>query len=119
MPVSFPQRIQKSIAAWQWSRVAVLAGISLLLALMLVVYLFGVSDYFFSRLFSAFLVLFWLLAVTFLAVVPFVTWATEHWFGRGWAEASSPVPRPRRTGSGSPANRSFSSPAPSRRPETR
>ncbi|MBF9238509.1 hypothetical protein I2I05_13975 [Hymenobacter sp. BT683] len=119
MPVPLRQRLQKRIAAWPWPRVGVLAGISLGLALMLVFYLFGVSDHFFGRLFSAFLVLFWLLAVTFLAVVPFVTWATEHWFGRGWAEASTPVPRPRRASSGSPANRSFSSPAPSRRPETR
>jgi hypothetical protein len=99
--------------------VGVLAGVSLVLALMLVGYLFGTSDQFFSRLFSAFLVLFWLLAITFLAVVPFVTWATGHWFGRGWAEVSTPAPRPRRAAASSPATRSFSPPASSRRPETR
>ena len=112
------RRFQKHVAAWPWRRVGVLAGVSLGLALMLVVYLFGISDHFFSRLFSAFLVLFWLLTVTFLAVVPFVTWATRHWFGRDWAEVSIPAPRPRQ-GAGSPVARSYSSPAASRRPETR
>ncbi|WP_157780946.1 hypothetical protein [Hymenobacter sedentarius] len=113
------RRLQKHVAAWPWRRVGVLAGVSVVLALMLVVYLFGVSDHFFGRLFSAFLVLFWLLAVTFLAVVPFVTWATGHWFGPGWAEASTPAPRPRRAAAGALATRSNSSPASSRRPETR
>ena len=112
------RRLQKHVAAWPWRRVGVLAGVSLALALMLVVYLFGVSDHFLSRLFSAFLVLFWLLAVTFLAVVPFVTWATGHWFGSGWDEVSTPAQRPRRTPAG-PAVRSYPSPAPLRRPETR
>jgi hypothetical protein len=119
MPLPLRNRLEKHVATWPWRRVGVLAGISLVLALLLVGYLFGISDHFFGRLFSAFLVLFWLLAVTFLAVVPFVTWATEHWFGPGWAEASTPVPRPRRSGGGSAAPRSFSSPATSRRPETR
>ena len=113
------RRLQKHVAAWPWRRVGVLAGVSLALALMLVIYLVGFSDHFFGRLFPAFLVLFWLLAVTFLAVVPFVTWATGHWFGPGWAEASTPVPRPRRASSGTAAVRSHSSPASSRRPETR
>ena len=119
MPLPLHHRLQKYLAAWPWRRVGVLAGISLGLALMLVIYLFGASDHFIGRLFSAFLVLFWLLAVTFLAVVPFVTWATEHWFGRGWAEASIPVARPRRVVGGSAPVRSHSSPAPSRRPQTR
>ncbi|GAA3991792.1 hypothetical protein GCM10022407_40270 [Hymenobacter antarcticus] len=96
-----------------------LAGISLALALMLVGYVFGGSDHFFGRLFSAFLVLFWLLAVTFLAVVPFVTWATAHWFGRDWAEASTPVARPRRAAAGAVVPRTTISPASSRRPQTR
>ena len=113
------RRLEKKLAAYPWRRVGMLAGISLLLALMLVGYLFGISDHYFSRLFSAFLVLFWLLAVTFLAVVPFVTWATGHWFGRGWAEVSTPASRPRRAGPGSTATRSYSPPATSRRPETR
>ncbi|WP_201986782.1 hypothetical protein [Hymenobacter rubidus] len=113
------RRLQKHVAAWPWRRVGVLASVSLVLALMLVGYLFGTGDHFFSRLFFAFLVFVWLLAVTFLAVVPFVTWATGHWFGRGWAEVSTPAPRPRRAPAASSAARSYSSPAASRRPETR
>jgi hypothetical protein len=119
MPLPLRYRLQKHVAAWPWRRVGVLAGVSLTLALMLVGYVFGGSDLFLSRLFSAFFVLFWLLAVTFLAVVPFVTWATGHWFGRGWAEVSTPVARPRRATAGTAAARSHSSPATSRRPETR
>ena len=118
MLLSLRSRFQKHVAAWPWQRVGVLAGISLALALMLVGYLFGMSDHFFGRLFSAFFVLVSLLAVTFLAVVPFVTWATEHWFGRGWAEASTPASRPRRAAGATPA-RSYSPPATSRRPQTR
>jgi uncharacterized membrane protein len=117
MPPTLRRRLEKTVAGWPWRRVGVLAGISLGLGLALVLYLFGASDFFFSRLFSAFLVLFWLLAVTFLAVVPFVTWATSHWFGRGWEEASTPVPRPARTGARAPG--SLSSPAAPRRPQTR
>ena len=112
------RRLPHSFAPGAWRRVAVLAGVSLGLALGLVAYLFGGSDQFFGRLFFAFLVFFWLLAVTFLGVVPFVTWATAHWFGTGWAEASTPVPRPRRAPDVSAA-RSHSSPAASRRPENR
>ncbi len=119
MPLPLRRRLQKHVSAWPWRRVGVLAGISLVLALMLVGYVFGGSDHFFGRLCSAFLVLFWLLAITFLAVVPFVTWATGHWFGPGWAEVSSPVSRPRRAAAGSASGRSYSSPAASRRPETR
>ena len=110
--------LQNSFAPGAGRRVVLLAGVSLALALGLVVYLFGGSDQFFGRLFFAFLVFFWLLAVTFLGVVPFVTWATAHWFGTGWAEASTPVPRPRRA-PGISAGRSHSPPAASRRPETR
>ena len=117
MPLPLRARLQKRVAAWPWRRVGILAGISFALALMLVIYLFGVSDHFFGRLFSAFFVLCWLLAVTFLAVVPFVTWATAHWFGRGWAEVSTPAPRPRRAAAGTATARSHSSPAASRRPE--
>ncbi|GAB3587876.1 hypothetical protein GCM10027345_39180 [Hymenobacter daeguensis] len=117
MALPLRARLQKHVAAWPWRRVGVLAGISFGLALMLVIYLFGVSDHFFSRLFSAFFVLCWLLAVTFLAVVPFVTWATAHWFGRGWTEVSTPAPRPRRASAGAATARSHSSPAASRRPE--
>ena len=119
MPLPLRARLQKHVAAWPWRRVGVLAGVSFALALMLVIYLFGVSDHFFGRLFSAFFVLCWLLAVTFLGVVPFVTWATAHWFGRGWAEASTPAPRVRRAAAGAATARSHSSPAASRRPENR
>jgi hypothetical protein len=70
-------------------RAAVLAGVSLGLALPLVTYLFGTSDEFFTRFFGAFFVFFWLLAVTFLGVVPFVNWAATKWFGKGWKESPS------------------------------
>ncbi|WP_139925630.1 hypothetical protein [Hymenobacter sp. DG01] len=77
-------------------RVIVLAGISLVLALALVAYLFGVQDSFFGRLFGAFFVFFSLLAVTFMGVVPFVNWAAMNWFGKGWAEShAEPLRRPR------------------------
>ena len=118
MPQPLHRRLIQTLATGPWRRVSVLAGVSLTLALLLVVYLFGTSDQFFGRLFFAFLVLFWLLAVTFLAVVPFVTWATGHWFGRGWAEVSTPVARPRRP-TAPAAARSYPSPAALRRPETR
>ena len=70
-------------------RAAVLAGVSLGLALLLVAYLFGTGDAFFTRLFGAFFVFFWLLAVTFLGVVPFINWAAANWFGKGWSEISA------------------------------
>lgn len=118
VPQPLHYRLQKKVAAWPWRRVGVLAGISLALALALVAYLFGVSDHFFGRLFPAFFVLFWLLAVTFMAVVPFVTWATGHWFGRGWQAASQPAARPSRPVPARPAVSSASQAAP-RRPQTR
>ena len=119
MLLSLRHRLQKNVAAWPWRLVGILAGVSLVLALMLVGYVFGGSNHFFGRLFSCFLVLFWLLAVTFLAVVPFVTWATGQWFGSGWAEASTPVSRPRQAVAAVTAARSYSPPASSRRPKTR
>ena len=88
MPASFRARLPRRLLALPWGRVGVLAGISLGLALLLVGFLFELSDHFLVRLLTAFAVVFWLLAVTFLGVVPFVTWATGHWFGRGWQEAS-------------------------------
>ncbi|UOR05321.1 hypothetical protein MUN82_20610 [Hymenobacter aerilatus] len=66
----------------------ILAGASLLLALLLISYTFGVKNHFFARLFSAFFVFFWLLAVTFLGVVPFVNWAARSWFGKEWVSDS-------------------------------
>ena len=56
------------------------------MALALTSYLYGVEDQFFGRLFGAFFVFFWLLAVTFLAAVPFVGWAATHWFGPTWTK---------------------------------
>ncbi|SNR45797.1 hypothetical protein SAMN06269173_102596 [Hymenobacter mucosus] len=77
-------------------RTGFLAAISLVLAFALVAYLFGVQDQFFSRLFRAFFVFFWLLAVTFFGVVPFVQWAAGSWFGKAWADApQQPARRPR------------------------
>lgn len=79
-------------------RAGIVAGASLALALALVAYLFGVSDEFFGRLFGAFFVFFWLLSVTFLGVVPFVSWAAAHWFGKSWRAEPTPAKRPPRTG---------------------
>ena len=110
MPQTLSHRVQKRLAAWPWRRVGVLAGISLALAVALVGYLFGFGDRFFGRLLPAFFIFFWLLAVTFLAVVPFVTWATSHWFGRGWAPAPQPVARPRRSGAAAPPASANSAP---------
>ncbi|MCB2407029.1 hypothetical protein [Hymenobacter lucidus] len=77
-------------------RAGVLAGVSFLLALLLTTYLFGVSNHFLGRLSGAFFVLFWLLAVTFLGVVPFVNWAATRWFGKEWSEKyGEPVRRTR------------------------
>lgn len=88
-------RLRQRLAAYRWRRVGVLAGISLALSLALVLYLFGAGDYFFGRLFSAFCVWFLLLAVTFLAVIPFIGWAAQHWFGPGWVgETAAPTRRP-------------------------
>ncbi|AWM33669.1 hypothetical protein [Hymenobacter nivis] len=95
MPQPLRLRFARFLAPGPWRRVGVLAAVSFGLALALVGYVFGADGHFFSRLAPAFFIFFWLLAVTFLAVVPFVGWATEHWFGRGWA-ASSPTPAARR-----------------------
>ncbi|MDO7873505.1 hypothetical protein Q5H93_02090 [Hymenobacter sp. ASUV-10] len=115
MPQPLLRRLEKRLAAWRWQRAAVLAGVSLGLALLLVVYLFG-GDRFFGRLFSAFFVFFWLLALAYYAIIPFVTWASSAWFGRGWQTAAAPTSAsPRRT-TPAPARHS-NSPAASRRPE--
>ncbi|WP_345235890.1 hypothetical protein [Hymenobacter saemangeumensis] len=106
MPQPLRRRLEKKIAAWPWRRAGILAGISLGLSLLLVIYLFGVSSYFFSRLFSASLVLFWLLALTSFAIVPFITWATGHWFGPRWQAAPQPAPRSRRPAPGHSSARS-------------
>lgn len=80
-------------------RAGAVAGVSLVLALLLVAYLFGVGDEFFGRLFGAFFVFFWLLSVTFLGVVPFVSWAASHWFGKSWRAEPTSVKRPPRPAS--------------------
>jgi hypothetical protein len=90
---TLPQRLERRLRAYNWRRVAVLAGCSLVFSLALVSYLFGADGHFFGRLFSAFFVVFWLLAFTVLAAVPFVGWAAANWFGKGWAEAPQPVGR--------------------------
>jgi hypothetical protein len=99
-------RLRQRVAAYRWRRVGVLAGSSLALSLALVLYLFGIGDHFFGRLFSTFFVWFWLLAVTFLAVVPFITWATTHWFGPSWqGQDALPVRRPARPAAPKPTAR--------------
>ncbi len=65
---------------------ALVAVISLFLAILLIAYVFGFHNEFFFRTSAAFFVLFCLLAVTFLVVVPFVNWAASNWFGAGWQE---------------------------------
>lgn len=82
----------------------ILAGMSLLLALLLIGYTFGVGNQFFTRLFSAFFVFFWLLAVTFLGIVPFVNWAARSWFGNEWTGAPAPAAASRRTPASTPAS---------------
>ena len=72
---------------------ALLAGISSVLALALTLYLYGVQDQFLTRFFGAFSVFFWLLAITFLAAVPFVSWAAVNWFGSAWADAPTSLKR--------------------------
>lgn len=93
---SWPQRLRRRLRAYNWRPLAGMAGGSLVFSLALVGYLFGVDSSFLARLFAAFLVVFWLLAFTFLAAVPFVSWAAASWFGRGWSEVPPPVPRARR-----------------------
>ena len=120
MPQPLRPRFARFLPALPWRRVGALAITSLVLALALVGYVFGVDENFFGRLAPAFFIFFWLLAVTFLAVVPFVGWATGHWFGRGWA-AVSPVPAARRSRPARPGapTRTASSHAATGRPFTR
>jgi hypothetical protein len=114
MPQPLLRRFEKRLAAWRWQPAAVLAGVSLGLALLLVLYLFG-GDRFLGRLFSAFFVFFWLLALAYYAIIPFVTWASSNWFGRRWQGGAAPVVVSRRPVPAA-ARPSTSSAAP-RRPE--
>ncbi|RYY17541.1 MAG: hypothetical protein EOO36_09535 [Cytophagaceae bacterium] len=86
-------QLRQRLLAYRWRRVGVLAGSSLALSLVLVLYLFGTEDYFFGRFITAFFVGFWLLAATFLGILPFIGWATAHWFGRGWEAEKLPTKR--------------------------
>ena len=106
-PTSLSQRLRHRLATYRWRRVGVLAGISLVLSTSLILYLFGVSDRFFGRLSAAFFIGFCLLSVTFLAVIPFIGWATSHWFGKSWAGGPTPAPARRASSSASrpPAGR--------------
>lgn len=94
---SWSRRLRRRLRAARWRPVAGLAGGSLGFSLALVGYLFGLGDHFFGRLFTAFAVVFGLLAFTFWAAVPFVGWAAANWFGRGWAAAPGPGVQVRRT----------------------
>lgn len=116
-PSTLRQRLRQRLRRYNWRPAAGLAAGSLVGSVVLVGYLFGFSDHFFARLFSTYLVLFWLLAFTFLAAVPFVGWAAANWFGRGWVGASPPA---RRAGSGASAAapRRTAAPARVRAPES-
>jgi len=88
-------------------RVGVLMGVSLALAVLLVVYVFGLHNELFTRVFGAFVLFFWLLFVTFLGVVPFINWATTNWFGPAWASNQpKSAPRTRSVASTSPLRKS-------------
>jgi hypothetical protein len=100
---SASQPLRRRLAAYNWHRVAILAGVSFVLSLSLVGYLFGVSDRFFGRLSAAFFLGFCLLSVTFLAVIPFIGWATTHWFGKSWSGGATPAPARRASTAGRPA----------------
>jgi len=82
--------------------VGVLAAVSFVLSSSLIGYLFGFGDRFLGRFSAAFFIGFCLLAVTFLAVIPFIGWATSHWFGKSWSGAATPAAARRPKG---PANR--------------
>jgi hypothetical protein len=101
-PASFSQRLRRRVAAYRWRPVAVLAGVSFVVSFSLIAYLFGFSDRFVGRFSAAFFIGFCLLSVTFLAVIPFIGWATTHWFGKSWAGEATPAPTRRAS---PPANR--------------
>lgn len=91
-PASLVQRLRRRLAAYRWRPVGILAGISLGLSISLVLYLFGIGDHFFGRVSRAFFEGFCLLALTFLVVIPFIGWATTHWFGKSWSGGPTPAP---------------------------
>jgi len=91
-PPTRSQHLRRRLAAYNWRRVGVLATSSFVLSASLVLYLFGFGDRFVGRLTSAFFVGFCLLSVTFLAAIPFIGWASTHWFGKSWLGAPTPAP---------------------------
>jgi hypothetical protein len=112
---SLPARLRQRFLAYRWRRVGVLAGSSLALSLVLVLYLFGTDDHFFGRLFTAFFVGFCLLAATFLGILPFIGWAASHWFGRGWEAETLP---PKRTAARPTTSRPAAAPSTRRPPSS-
>jgi len=112
---SLPARLRQRFLAYRWRRVGVLAGSSLALSLVLVLYLFGTDDHFFGRLFTAFFVGFCLLAATFLGILPFIGWAASHWFGRGWEAETLP---PKRTATRPTTSRPVATPGTRRPPSS-
>lgn len=103
-----PLPLRRRLATYNWRRVAVLAGTSFVLSVSLVGYLFGVSDRFLGRFSATFFLGFCLLSVTFLAIIPFIGWATTHWFGKSWAGGATPAST-RRASNLSAARRSTTS----------
>ena len=91
-PAPLSKRLRMRLAAYRWRRMGVLAAVSFVLSTSLILYLFGVSDRFFGRFSAAFFVGFCLLLVTFQLVIPFISWATTHWFGKSWAGGPTPAP---------------------------
>ena len=105
VPSSLPLRVRRRLRALNWGPVAGLAGGSLVFSIASTSYLFGLSDHFFGRIFTAFGVVFGLLAFTFRAAVPFVGWAAANWFGRGWAAPPQPPSRGRERAPAHPPRR--------------
>ena len=89
-----PARLRRRLAAYPWRRVGGLAAVSFVLSNSLIIYLFGFSDRFLSRLGATFFVGFCLLSITFLAAIPFIGWASRQWFGAGWSGSTPPTRRP-------------------------
>ena len=101
-PASLTHRLRQRLAAYRWRRVGGLAGVSFALSISLILYLFGAGDRFIGRVSAAFFIGFCLLTVTFQVVIPFIGWATAHWFGKSWSGGATPAPARR----AQPASRS-------------